>query len=195
MAKKLVQGVGKYIFGNHSCRVAGKATKEYRLWEKMLERCYSEKLHKRMPTYLGCSVSEDFKDFQGFAEWVNKQVGFNVDGFQLDKDLLQRGNKVYGEDTCLFIPALLNTLLVKSDAIRGDCPIGVYNLKGVFVAKMKVGLGEAQYLGSFPTPEAAFAAYKLAKESFIKQRANEYRDQIDPRAYAALMAYEILITD
>ncbi len=51
------------------------------------------------------------------------------------------------------------------------------------------------YLGKFSTPETAFQAYKIAKEQAIKDMANKWKDQIDPRAYDALMNYQVEITD
>lgn len=54
---------------------------------------------------------------------------------------------------------------------------------------------EREYLGSFQNPNEAFEAYKKAKEAHIKVLANKYKDQIDPRAYDALMRYEVKITD
>lgn len=47
----------------------------------------------------------------------------------------------------------------------------------------------------FKTPELAFQAYKQAKEAFIKQQAEKWKDRIDIRAYEALLRYEVLITD
>ena len=45
------------------------------------------------------------------------------------------------------------------------------------------------------TPEEAFQAYKQAKETYIKLQAEKWKDQIDVRAYEALMRYEVLPTD
>ena len=45
------------------------------------------------------------------------------------------------------------------------------------------------------TPEEAFLAYKKDKEAYIKDVANKWKDKIDPRAYEALMNYEVEITD
>ena len=43
--------------------------------------------------------------------------------------------------------------------------------------------------------EAAFNAYKTAKEAFVKEQASEFKSQIDERAYEALMNYTVEIDD
>ena len=50
-------------------------------------------------------------------------------------------------------------------------------------------------MGFFNTELEAFNAYKKAKEAFIKEQASKFKSQIDPRAYNALMNYEVNITD
>jgi hypothetical protein len=47
----------------------------------------------------------------------------------------------------------------------------------------------------YDTPEEAFHAYKTAKEAYIKQVADEYKDKIPKKLYDALYAYTIEITD
>ena len=172
-------------------------TKEYTLWHSMLKRCYSTTLKKKYPTYIDCECSENFKSYEYFYEWCHKQIGFCNDGFHLDKDLLIKGNKVYGESTCIFIPKEINQVLVKRDKKRGEHLIGVYwHKKGqAFVAQVNRNKGKQEYLGSFKTELEAFNAYKQAKESFIKEQANKWKDQIDIRAYEALMNYQVNITD
>ena len=109
--------------------INGVITKEYMLWANMLRRCCSDTYQKKYPTYEGCEVSENFKSYDYFYEWCHKQIGFGVDGngnpFQLDKDLLIRGNKVYSESTCVFTPSEINSLLTKCTASRGEYLIGV----------------------------------------------------------------------
>ena len=51
------------------------------------------------------------------------------------------------------------------------------------------------YLGCFNNPEDAFQAYKLAKEAYIKDVANKWKDKIDLRVYNALMSYKVEIND
>ena len=55
--------------------------------------------------------------------------------------------------------------------------------------------GKVTYLGMFKTVEEAFQAYKQAKEAYIKEVANKWKDQIDNRVYKALMNYQVEITD
>ncbi len=181
--------------------VNGVLTKEYDLWHSMLRRCYSDTSKKRNPAYEGCEVSGNFKSYEYFYEWCHKQIGFSVGGngnsFQLDKDLLTKGNKVYSESTCVFIPAEINSLLVKCTASRGEHLIGVHWSKTnkAFVAQVNKGKGRRDYLGYFKTEIEAFNTYKTAKESFIKEQAEKWKGEIDGRAYEALMSYEVEITD
>ena len=182
-------------------KVSGVQTKEYSLWMNMLRRCYSDKYQKKYPTYEGCEVSDNFKSFEYFYEWCHSQIGFDNDGngnpFQLDKDLLVKGNKVYSEDSCVFLPAEINTVLVKCTASRGEHLIGVYwHKKGkAFVATVRKNKGKQEHLGYFKTELEAYNAYKKAKEAFVKEQASNWKDKIDPRAYEALMKYTVEITD
>ena len=195
-----VYGVG-VLGAKYPTRVNGVKTKEYVLWTNMLVRCYSDSSKKRRPTYEGCEVSDNFKNYEYFYEWCNKQIGFTNEGnenpFHLDKDLLIKGNKVYSEDSCVFIPAEINTLLIKCVATRGEHLIGVcwHKTRKAFVAKVNKSKGKREYLGCFKTEIEAFNAYKEAKEPFIKEQAEKYKSQIDPRAYEALMNYQVEITD
>ena len=191
-----VYGVG-IIGTKYPSEVNRVKTKEYVLWLNMFQRCYSTTLKKRNPTYEGCEVSNNFKYFEYFYEWCHKQIGFNNEGWQLDKDLLIKGNKVYSEDFCVFIPSDINLLLTKSTASRGEYLIGVSWCKTnkAFKAQVSRSKGKSEYLGLFKTETEAYNAYKIAKESFVKEQANEWKSQIDHRAYEALMNYTVEITD
>ena len=95
-----VYGIG-VVGTKYPITVNGVSTKEYDLWKGMLRRCYSDSFKKRCPTYEDCEVSENFKSYEYFYEWCNEQIGFYNEGWQLDKDLLVKGNKVYSENTCV----------------------------------------------------------------------------------------------
>lgn len=190
---QLVQGVG---INDRSCpaNVNGKTTKEYNLWSAMLQRCYSKSFLEERPTYIGCSVSDNFKYYHLFRAWCQTQVGFGKEEYQLDKDLLIKGNKLYSEDTCIFIPKELNALLTKRTLDRGLLPIGVTKHGKGFRAQCKID-GKTKSLGTFQTVEEAFKEYKLFKEAHIKTQAELYKNEIDPRAYQALLNYKVNIGD
>lgn len=197
MGKRLVQGVGVYEKGKYASKANGKHGKEYKLWQNMLERCYSEKLHARHPTYIGCEVSENFKNFQWFAEWCQAQIGFKLKDYQMDKDIFGKGNKLYSENTCFFIPRQVNTFLTKRKGDRGSHPIGVdfYKVKGMYRATASDGRSLSKHLGFYNTPEEAFQAYKGYKESLAKELATKYEGMVHSKVVEALNNFTVEITD
>ena len=191
-----VYGIG-VVGTKYPISEGGRDTKEYTLWCNMLKRCYSDTYKKQRPTYEGCEVSDKFKSYEYFYEWCNEQIGFGNEGWQLDKDLLVKGNKVYSENVCIFIPTEINSVLIKCTATRGEHLIGAHwcKTKKAFVARVNKSKKGSEYLGLFNTEIEAFNAYKQAKENYIKELANKWRDRIDVRAYNALMKYQVEIDD
>ena len=195
--KPSVYGVG-YLGGNLELKSIynGKRCKIYTQWKSMIERCYSEKFHQHRPTYEGCTVSDEFKDYSKWREWYDNYQ-YKYDGWHMDKDLLIKGNKVYSEDYCVFLPQEINKVLTKSAASRGKHLIGVcWDKRGkAFIAQVSRNKGKPEYLGYFKTELEAFNAYKQSKESYIKELADKYKDLLDPRAYEALYNYTVDIDD
>lgn len=168
----------------------------YHLWNGMFKRCYSSNGLKLNPSYYDCEVVGDFLYFSKFLSWCEQQKGFGQEGFQLDKDILVKGNKNYSEDTCCFVPKDLNVILTHRRKDKGLYPVGVsykprINKYIAQISKFK----KVIHLGCFDTPEEAFQAYKEAKEVYIKEVAEIYKDQIELRVYEALMKYEVDIND
>ena len=192
-----VYGVG-YMGNNPELKSScnGKKCPIYDRWFRMLERCYSKKVHERFPTYIGCYTSDEFKDYSKWRVWYDSYP-YKYDGWQLDKDLLFKGNKIYSKDTCVFIPREINQVLVKRESSRGEYLIGVSwsNTNKAFIARVAKNKGKQEYLGYFKTELEAFNAYKKAKEEYLKELAEEYKDVLDPRAYEALYNYTVDIDD
>jgi len=147
-----VYGVGYVGVGKHKPSFNRKDTKAYEKWNGMLERCYSDKWHVGKPTYKGVTVCKKWHNFQNFAEWYEK---YYVDGYELDKDLLALPNvpKRYCENTCVFIPHVLNAFIRHSDAK------GWSKDKGAYKAVIKVNKVNT-HLGSYNTPEEAYKEYR-----------------------------------
>lgn len=192
--KPSVRGVG--IVGKEQVKINGKHTKEYNLWRAMIDRCYWEKYQEKYTSYIGCTMSENFKYFPYFKEWCSEQTGLNLPTYQLDKDLLVKGNKIYSEDTCVFVPREINNLTIFRKKSRGEYPLGVsWDVKSSkYRSQLQKGDKKVS-LGWFDSPLEAFVVYKEAKEDYIKQKAEFWKGQIDPKVYDALMNFTIEITD
>lgn len=116
--------------------------------------------------------------------------------YQLDKDILVKGNRIYGEDTCCLVPKEINNLFINTKNTNKTLPVGVRFVEGANMFKSVVSkFGKSTCLGSYTTMEEAFNAYKKAKEAHVKEVANKWKDKIDPRVYEALMDWEVNIDD
>ena len=193
---KLLYGKG-FNDKTRPANVDGKKVKEYKLWQSMLERCFSEKLQTRCPTYKGCNVSDNFLNYSFFYDWCQEQIGFGkVDekgrSWCLDKDLLFVDNKTYSETTCVFLPQEINKFFNDRGNARGEYPLGVYFNKasGKFQARCCVN-GVRRSLGHFNTPQEAFAVYKPFKENLCKQLALKWQHEIDSRLFNAMMKWSV----
>lgn len=167
--------------------------KAFQVWRSMLVRCYNEKYQKKEPTYIGCTVCEEWLRFSNFLKWFEDNY---IEGFQLDKDIIHKGNKIYSPQNCAFVPLELNYLLLKRQALRGNMPIGVkYDKRRNYYSASIHYDGKYHFIGYAKSPEEAFLLYKEAKEKRIKEMANKYMGVIDIRVYNALMNYQVEITD
>ena len=195
---KLVHGVG--VNDWHSkVRVNGKMIPEYQLWANMLYRGVKAEGGAFYPTYVGVTVDYMWYSLTAFINDVSTLVGYEkalTEGWHLDKDILNKGNKHYSLKTCCFVPNSINSLIISCSASRGKYPVGVcFNkIKSKFVAQITYE-GKTTGLGYYNTPEEAFQAYKTAKEKHIKLIAEKYKDLIDCKVYQALLSWEITIKD
>lgn len=175
-------------------RVDGKIVWQYQLWKNMLGRCFDAKFKQQRPTYEDVTCCNEWLSFANFFEWVNKEVEYKGKpvGFELDKDIIVKGNKIYSPDFCSFVPTAVNSLLTDRSAARGELPVGVCFDKGR--GKFKACLncfGRQKHLGYYTTIESASFAYKVAKEAQIKIVATQYKDVLSPAVFESLMNWEV----
>lgn len=191
-----VCGVG-YNTSNIPTKINGKHTPEYAMWREMLRRCYSSEFQERFPHYKGCTVDASWHDFNNFYNDLINMVGYESIGcrrsYNLDKDLLVRGNKVYSKDKCAIVPQEINKLIISRKSKRGEYPIGVHfsKSKGKFVAQVSLNGKYNMHVGYFDDVESAFLAYKSAKELRIKEMAKKYKNKISENVFLALINYEV----
>lgn len=188
-----VYNIGYLGVGNYESTINGIPTRAYKAWSKMMTRSYDKSYQKKGITYINCKVDLKWHNFQNFAKWFESNY---INGYVLDKDILIKGNKLYSEHTCCFVPQELNNLFVKRENDRGKYPIGVSEYKGKFTSKLSK-YSNTINLGLFDTPILAFDKYKEEKEKYIKELAIDYlkAKRISFEVYFALMNYKVDITD
>ena len=194
--KKLVYGVGindaDYAVKKHGIVEVNGVRKRrivwrcpyYEKWRAMFERCYSAKFQERQPTYKGCSVSEEWHTFSVFKSWMKDQ---DWEGLQLDKDLLVKGNKVYGPDTCMFVTGAVNSFVNDNVAQRGEWLVGVdlHKQTGKFRTRCKNPFTKKEdHLGLFTCEQEAHEAWRKRKLELAHELA---AIQTDSRVAKALI--------
>lgn len=185
---RTVYGVGYLGVGEFSPQINGKQSYVYKIWNAMIQRCYDEKAQIARPTYKNCIVSDDWHNFQNFAEWYTSQKKCDK-GYHLDKDILNGGNRVYSAETCVLAPLEINSLLCGTLSSNNEYPVGVSfsKVKNKFIATLKINAHSKQ-IGAFDSVIEASQAYQEAKKEYIKQKALEWKDRIDDKLFNALMA-------
>lgn len=209
----LIYGVG-FSNGKYPITIApGKRSKENETWRGILKRCYEQAYQQREPTYIGCTICEEWYCYDVFYEWIISQENYTKwkEGGQkwcIDKDICIKGNKIYSPDTCFLVPKNVNGLFTNRKLHRGELPIGVsYSDKlnkflvycmNPFQEKSQKALRKhATYVGMYNTKQEAFNAYKIYKENIIIRVAQEELDKgnITKECYLTMLKYKIDIND
>ena len=189
---KSVCGVGYLGDGCYKSQYQGVVSETYQVWRGIVQRCYSRRKHLINPTYLGCTMSLDWLNFQNFAEWYEGNSFYGL-GYEVDKDILVKGNKVYSAETCCLIPPIINASVVYPTPKNGSS-LGVTERKGrkrSFEVYIREG-GEKSYLGAYSTEEEAFGVYKKSKERYLKCLAESWRGRVSEEVYKALINWEVI---
>ena len=208
LKSKLVYGVGindanyKVTIREEAPKVNGKRKQKiiwkcpfYYRWCAVLDRCFNPISLTKQPTYIGCSVCEEWLTFSNFKSWMEQQ---DWEGKDLDKDLLVYKNKIYSPETCVFVTSKVNNFLLRNTASRGLYPLGVtkaplihgkYEPTNKYVAYCghkytKSGSRTSIYLGAFVTIEEAHKAWQKAK---IKKAQDLAVGQTDERIVQGLL--------
>jgi hypothetical protein len=125
-----IYGIGFIGIGDHKTRINGKPSKVYNVWVSMIQRCYSEKCQVTNPTYKDCTVCDEWHNYQLFAKWFYDN---HIKGYHLDKDIKNKGNKIYSPENCLFASQKENTAFAFAKNYRFISPQGeivdIYNMR------------------------------------------------------------------
>lgn len=122
-----VLGIGYMGIGPYSSYDSDRKThsRSYVTWRNMLHRLSPGVCEP----YSDCSVSEEWKCYQIFAEWYENQPGSNLDGWEIEKDFLKPNNRVYCAENCCLLPKAINNFIRSNKHLRHGLPIGVNVVK------------------------------------------------------------------
>lgn len=169
---KLVCGVGNNDWNSPSY-INRKMVWQYQLWSGIINRCFNEKLKEKHPTYKNVSCCNSWLYMSNFVKDISKIENsdkYESDGWEMDKDILFKGNKIYSPETVCFVPIEINLLLTKSDRARGEFPIGVHYNKRQrkFTARVRKGVGNHKTLGVFFGFSKCIQCLQKSKRSIYK---------------------------
>lgn len=163
----------------------------YNSWASMIARCYRKKLKDRYPTYAECYCTEEWKNYQNFCEFYTKDK-WRRKGWQLDKDLLVLGNKIYSPETCVFLPPELNTLGLSFETSKsssghkniGTCPASGKWMVSGFSEEAK---NRKTTIGRFESLDEAIYWSKIFEVRRYESILQKWDNKIDHRAINAFM--------
>lgn len=132
-------------------------------YASVMKRATDRRFSLLNPTYLEVTVCDEWLVYENFRRWYLENY---VEGWSIDKDLLSGMKvKVYSPETCCFLPQIINATLANHLLYRG------------------------KYKKVTTDNPHKIKVYGDRKEANIKKLAEEYKDQLKPSIYKALLEY------
>lgn len=173
-------GIGKY---NSNRKLNPAYLKWMSIWRRI-----GQVGNPKFASYIECTMDIRWESLQDFSEFYYS-CPYRQEDWELDKDIIVPGNKMYGPDTAAYVPTELNLFFVKRPKASG-LPRGVKRNKKSFSSVIVID-GVSKILGVFYTIESAYDAYKNAKEADAARLADKYEGVVDPRVTAALRTFKV----
>lgn len=159
----------------------------YNVWDRILDCCYNDNSTRSRATYFDCTVTECWHRYSDFKVWFDKNC---IIGYQLDKDILLPGNRIYGPDTCCFVPKYIN------DAVRWrrEMPRSGYSGTTVFGGGFQAEITHkgSKQIGEWRTSAMdAHCDWQRLKAETIEDHLCDYLREVAPdlRVVRALLKY------
>lgn len=162
-------------------------------FNNMKSRC-SEKYQKRNPRYNGVCMCAEWSEekYNTFFAWLDENY-YEVAGEQqmdIDKDILQCGNKQYHPELCLIVPHSINAFYERIEVGKTNI---VQNLKTKKYGVRICNMGEKFCEDNFDTYNDALDAYCAAKQKMLVEKAEMLKSQVPEKVYLALMNTDIKV--
>tara|TARA_R110000772_G_scaffold222931_3_gene333360 strand:+ start:734 stop:1312 length:579 start_codon:yes stop_codon:yes gene_type:complete len=149
----------------------------YAKWKGMMERCYSKRFKLSNKAYDNCEVCDEWLIFSSFRSWMKDKSWIDK---QLDKDILQDGNKTYSPDNCAFIDKVVNLFVS-----RGSVGVGKFKVGACWIKERRKFMSSCsnpftkkrETIGYFNTEDEAHNAWRERKNSHAIDLAKTQSDQ------------------
>lgn len=174
-------GIGPHKAKEDSSKLGYAITQSYRAWGNMLSRCYDSN-YIDPSLYLNVIVDDEWHNYQNFAEWYTNQIERvpYTGRIYLDKDILT-DESVYSEHNCCLVPNAVNLAVRKCN--RGQLLQGVRRSKDGYRVIPNYPVSHLRYESEVD----AHIAFVDAKINRIKEVALNYKEQIAPEVFDALI--------
>lgn len=150
---------------------------QFRIWKAAMARAYGVRARE------GITVEKRWWSYQDFAADLEELPNMGRQSFELDKDALIPGNKVYRRAACCFLPKAINASLTEVSRTSGvyQIPSGRYNA-------CIYRFGKKHSLGTFDTVREAERVRCIARLEYHTTLAKQYRSVIPRLVYENLRA-------
>ena len=152
----MVYNFGIYEKGKYQAKLNGKHTKPYLVWHSMISRCYNPNYHGAS-AYEEVAVCEEWRYFQNFAEWFDKN---------------------YSPNNCMFLPQSFNKILVFQHSVTKDLPVGVKETLSNRYSVLLEFKDCKSHAKNFKTKEEAYDWYLKEVYNHIIQKVKKYEGKI-----------------
>ena len=127
------------------------------------------------------------------ADWYDENY-YEIDNeiMCLDKDILNKGNKIYSPKNCIFTPLTINSMFTNKENVKSDFLPGVIKHGNKFRARYSNCISKKRiHVGLFLTENEAHLNYIIAKEKYISDVALLYKNKIPYSLYMAMKNYRV----
>lgn len=107
----------------------------------------------------------------------------------MDKDIIDRNNKIYCPNKCLFVPHRINSLFIKCKYPNKDLGVQIIKPKNSNQNVLYQANVFGKYLGCSSNKKQVYNLYIKAKEDLIHSIAEDYKEKIPKVLYEILKNY------
>lgn len=159
-------------------------------YNNMKARCGRD-YQNRNPRYYGTYLCEEWLNDKGssFFAWLDDNY-YEIDNEQMDidKDILQYGNRLYHPELCLIVPHSINAFFEKIEigktSIKFDKKIEKYSVQ-IFDRNQKI------YVNNIDSYNDAVDIFCDIKQGILINKAKSLKERVPDKVYQALMNTDI----